>query len=147
MLIRICACLLALGAAASTYGSDDEQTIRDREKAWNNAILKADVALAETFLSPDYILVRAAADQPLVTVARKQWLETLKTYFLEDMHLGEMLVHTYGDVATVAYKYSQKPMANGPVSLGDALITDIWTKHDGIWKIEARYSSRFVTPQ
>ena len=63
------------------------------------------------------------------------------------MNLGEMLVRLYGDVATVAYKYSQKAKLNGPISLGDALITDIWVKRGGNWKIASRYSSRFVTAQ
>ena len=139
--------MFALCVTVSALDSTDEQTIREREKAWNSAILKADVASAETFLATDYFLVIAVPGKPLVTVSRKQWLETLKVYFLEEMNLGEMLVHFYGDVATAAYKYSQKPKPNGPVSLGDALITDIWAKRDGIWKIEARYSSRFVSTQ
>ena len=147
MPIRICGCLLALCVAVSAYDGTEEQTIREREKAWNGAILKADVASAEPFLSPDYFLVVAVAGKPLVTVTRKQWLETLKVYFLEDMRLGEMLVHLYGEVATVAYKYSQTAKANGPVSLGDALITDVWVKRDGSWKVAARYSSRFGTAQ
>ena len=139
--------MFALCVTVSAFDSTDEQTIREREKAWNGAIFKADVASAETFLSPNYFLAIAVPGKPLVTVSRKQWLETLKVYFLEEMNLGEMLVRLYGDVATVAYKYSQKPKPNGPVSLGDALITDIWAKHDGSWKIEARYSSRFVPAQ
>ena len=144
MLIRDCGGFLALCVTVSAYGGTDEQTIREREKAWNNAILKADVVSAEGFLSPDYFLAVAVPGKPLITVARKQWLETLKVYFLEEMKLGEMLVRVYGDAATVAYKYSQKPKLNGPVFLGDALITDIWVKRDGTWKIAARYSSRFV---
>lgn len=145
MLIRFLGCLLAMCVTVSAYDNTDEQTIREREKAWNNAILNADVASAEPFLSADYFLAFAAAGKPLVTVARTQWLETLKVYFLEKMNLGEMLVHVYGDVATVAYKYSQKPKPNGPVSPGEALITDIWVKRNNTWKVAARYSSRFDT--
>ena len=147
MLIRICGCLLALCVTVAALGSTEEQTIREREKAWNNTILKADVPLAETFMSPDYFLAIGVPGKPLVKVDRKQWLETLKVYFLEEMNLGEMLVSLYGDVATVAYKYSQTAKQGGPISLGDALITDIWVKRDGVWKVTARYSSRFATTQ
>jgi ketosteroid isomerase-like protein len=144
MLLRIGTCLFALCVTVSAFDTE-EQTVRDREKAWNDSILKHDAAAAERFMSPDYFLARASAGQPMVTVPRSQWLETLKTYFLEDMHLGEMMVHVYGDVATVAYKYSQTAKANGPVAPpGDALITDIWVKRNGNWKVTARYSSRFV---
>jgi len=139
--------LFALCLTVSAFESTDEQTIREHEKAWNGAILKADVAAAEPFLSSDYFLAVAVPGKPLLTVSRKQWLETLKVYFLEEMKLGEMLVRIYGDVATVAYKFSQKPKPNGPVSIGDALITDIWAKRDGIWKIEARYSSRLISSE
>ena len=143
MLTRICGCLFALCVTVSAFESTDEQTIREREKAWNGAILKADVAAAEPFLSSDYFLAVAVPGKPLLTVARKQWLETLKVYFLEEMKLGEMLVRVYGDVATSSYPYFQKSKPNGPGVSGDFLITDIWVKRDGVWKVAARYSSRF----
>ena len=59
------------------------------------------------------------------------------------MRLGEMLVRLYGDVATAAYPYFQKSKLNGPGVSGDFLVTDIWVKRDGVWKVAARYSSRF----
>lgn len=148
MLLRVCSGFFALCVAVSAFASSEEQTIRAREKAWNDAILKHDGAAAERFMSADYFLARTAAGTPLVTVAREQWLVTLKTYFLKEMHFGEMMVHVYGDVATVVYKYSQTAAPNGPAAPpGDALITDIWVKRDGSWKVAARYSSRFEMPQ
>ena len=143
MLIRICGCLFALCVTVSAFDSTDEQTIREREKAWNDALLKIDVASTEAFLSPDYFLAIAIPGKPLITVTRKQWLETLKTYFLEEMRVGEMLIRLYGDVATAAYPYFQKSKLNGPGVSGDFLVTDIWVKRDGVWKVAARYSSRF----
>jgi Domain of unknown function (DUF4440) len=142
---RICGCLLALCVTVSAYDSTEEQTIREREKSWNDTILKRGVASAETFLSPDYFLAIAVPGKPLVTAARKQWLETLKVYSIEEMRLGEMLLRLYGDVATVAYPYFQTAKLNGQSISGDFLITDIWVKRDGSWKVAARYSSRFGT--
>src|SRR5947209_4434023 len=102
MLIRICSCLLALCWTVSAYDATEVQTIGEREQAWKSEIRKLDVQSAEAFLSPDYFLVIAVPGKPLVKVDRKQWLETLKVYYIEEMHLGEMLVSVYGDVATVA---------------------------------------------
>jgi len=127
----------------AAFDGTEEQTIRDREKTWNDALVKLDVASAETFLSPDYFLAVAVPGKPLVTTARKQWLEHLKAYSIGEMRLGEMLVRVYGDVATVAYPYFQKAKLNGQSISGDSHITDIWVKRDGEWKVAARYSSRF----
>ena len=143
MRIRIIGCLLALCVTAFAYDGSDEQTIREREKAWNGAILKRDAASAETFMSPDYFLAIAVPGQPLVTVAQKPWLENLKVYVIEEMRLGEMLVRVYGNAATVAYPYFQTAKMNGQSISGDFLITGIWVKRDGVWKVAARYSSRF----
>ena len=143
MLTRICCCWFALCMIVSAFDSTDEQMIREREKAWNAALLKIDVASTETFLSPDYFLAIADPGKPLVTVARGPWLEHLKTYFLEEMRVGEMLVRLYGDVATASYPYFQQSKLNGPGVSGDFLITDVWVKRDGVWKVAARYSSRF----
>ena len=147
MPIRICGCLLALCVAVSAYDSTEEQTIREREKAGNGAMRNFNVASVETFLSPDYFLAVASPGKPLVTTPRKLWLEHLKVYSLEEMRLGEMLVRGYGDVASLAYPYFQRAKLNGEEKSGDYLITDIWVKRDGSWKIAARYSSRFGTAQ
>ena len=63
------------------------------------------------------------------------------------MRLGEMLVRVYGDVASAAYPYFQRAKLNGEEKSDDYLITDIWVKRDGSWKIAARYYSRFGTAQ
>jgi hypothetical protein len=56
-------------------------------------------------------------------------------------------VRVYGDVATAAYPYSQTAELNGQSISGNSLITDIWVKRDGAWKVAARYSSRFGAAQ
>lgn len=147
MLIKICGFWLALSLTLSAYENTAEQTIREREKAWNDVLLKRDATSAETFMSPDYFLAIAVPGKPLVTVVLKAWLENLKAYTIGEMRLGEMLVRVYGDVATAAYPYSQTAELNGQSISGNSLITDIWVKRDGAWKVAARYSSRFGAAQ
>jgi len=145
--IKICVLWIALSLTLAAYQNTAEQTIRDREKAWNDVLLKRDATSAETFMSPDYFLAIAAPGKPLVTVVLRQWLENLKAYTMGEMRLGEMLIRVYGDFATAAYPYSQTAKLNGQSISGNFLVTDIWVKRDGEWKVAARYSSRFGDAQ
>jgi len=118
-------------------------TLRQLEREWNDAIKARDGARASSFMADDYFLAVGRPGAPLGVFPKQQWLAVLTQYLIQDFTFGEMVVHAYGDTATVAYPYHQKPTSHGDDLTGDYVILDVWRKDGASWKVAARYSTRF----
>ncbi len=118
-------------------------TLRQLEREWNDAIKARDVVRASSFMADDYFLAVGRPGAPLGVFPKQQWLAVLTQYMIQDFTFGEMVVHTYGDTATVAYPYHQTATSHGDDLTGDYVILDVWRKDGASWKVAARYSTRF----
>lgn len=125
-----------------------EQEILELQKKWNDAIQRQDLAQMEQFLADGYFLAGAIQGRPLRVVPRERWLENLKTYKVHSYSIDDIKVSVYGDTAVVLMLYTQKATVGYPPTDRSAqfVLTDIWVKQKGSWRVAERHSSRPEQP-
>ncbi len=126
----------------ASQSTNAEQEIVELEKQWNAAIQRQDVSQMDRFLADSYFLAIGVQALPLQIVPRAHWLETLHAYKIEDFSFDDMRVNVYGDVAVVLMLYTQEATVRGQDRSGQLVITDVWVKGDGGWRVAERHSSR-----
>ena len=142
----------ALPAAAQTSSGKDAgaagQEILELEKKWNAAIQSQDVAGMGKFLADSYFLAVAMEGRPLQVVPRERWLENLKFYKIHSHSIDDIKVHVYGEAAIVLMLFTQKATVGRAQTDRSAqfLITDVWVKQKGGWRVAERHSSRPEQP-
>ena len=138
---------LAQAAPAGAAGAA-EQEIVELEKKWNDAIQRQDMAQMGQFLPDGYFLAVGVQGQPLQIVPRESWLENLKFYKIHTHSIDEMKVRVYGDTAVVFMLYTQKATVGRTPRDRSAqfVLTDVWVKEKGGWRVAERHSSRPEQP-
>lgn len=138
---------IAQGSPAKAMGAA-EQEIVELEKRWNNAIQSQDLPQMGQFLADGYFLAVGLQGQPLQVVPRQRWLENLKFYKIHSHSIDDIKVNLYGDTAVVLMLFTQKATVGRAAVDRSAqfLITDIWVKQKGGWRVAERHSSRPEQP-
>ena len=129
------------GQIPTTKASDEIVAI---EKSWAEKIKTRDVAAMEGFLAPSYFLAIGVKGQPIHTVPRASWLESLPLYIVDSYSIDDIKVNIYGKTAIALMMYTQKAIVgkDGQDRSAQFLITDIWIKTGDGWRIAERHSSR-----
>jgi ketosteroid isomerase-like protein len=147
---RLVAFVAALVLGSPAFGEPPagaEAELRLREQEWAAAIQRHDSAAAARFLTDSYALVFGVEGQKIGAVPRARWLETLdKSYRVESWHIDDLQATILGDIAVVVMLYTQKATIGGIDRSGQFVITDIWVKQAGEWKVTQRISSRPGAP-
>lgn len=119
-----------------------EKEITALEKQWAGAIQKQDESLMSQFLADDYFLAVAIQEMPLRIIPRDLWLDNLKFYKTASFNIDDIKVHVYGNSAIVLMLFTQHATVRGQDRSGQFLLTDIWVKQEGGWRVTERHSSR-----
>jgi ketosteroid isomerase-like protein len=153
----ICATLLLLAltpfrASAQTPAakskSGPEQQVTELQKQWVAAIKDQDDKRISQLQADGFFLAVGVQGQPLRIVPRERWLESLKFYKIHSHNIDDMNVSVYGDTAVVLMLYTQQATVGRTPTDRSAqfLITDIWVKRKGGWRVVERHSSRPEQP-
>src|SRR6266536_3404052 len=119
-----------------------EQEIIELERQWAAVIKSQDISAASRLLSEDHFLAIGVQGAPLQIFPRKVWLETLKFYVTESYSIDDIKIHIHGDTAVVVMLFTQKATMRGQDRSAQFVITDIWVKQKGGWRVAERHSSR-----
>jgi ketosteroid isomerase-like protein len=119
-----------------------EKEIVELETQWASAIQKQDELQMSNFLSDNYFLAIAIQGMPLKIVPKVAWLENLKFYKTDALHIDDISAHVYGNTAVVSMLFTQKATVRGQDRSGQFMITDIWVQQDIGWRVAERHSSR-----
>jgi ketosteroid isomerase-like protein len=121
-----------------------EQQIISREHEFNEIVKARDVELAKAIQAQGYRLLIRAPGSKLVEVSQEAWLEMLPKYIVNSYRIDDIKVLVLGDVAVVTLAFFQDANIEGsPRNItGEFMLTDVWVKRDGEWKIIERHSSR-----
>ena len=119
-----------------------QKEITELEKQWAGAIKKQDELLMNQFLADDYFLAIAIQGMPLRIIPRAVWLENLKFYKTDSFNIDDIKVNVYDNSAIVLMMFTQHATVRGQDRSGQFLITDIWVKQKGGWRVTERHSSR-----
>ena len=106
---------------------------------FQRCIAERDVEAAAVVLDADYALVLV---QPVAAVVPKdRWLATLPDYLVHSYDVQEQLIDVDGDVAAVLQRAQMQATVGGVDRSGVFIVTDIWRRRDGQWRVWKRHST------
>lgn len=106
---------------------------------FQRCIAERDVEAATVVLDADYALVLV---QPVAAVVSKdRWLATLPDYIVHSYDVQEQLIDVDGDVAAVLHRAQMHATVAGVDRSGVFIVTDIWRRRDGQWRVWKRHST------
>jgi hypothetical protein len=116
-----------------------EQELLDRWADWQRAIEARDVQGIGEFLADDYALVLVQPGRAVRT--RAQWLALLPDYVVSAYEIQEQVVDIGADVAVVLHRAWMEATVLGADRSGTFVVSDIWRRYDGVWKVWRRHST------
>lgn len=118
---------------------DAQKELLERWAGWQRSIEQRDVEAARGFLADDYALELMHPDRAVFP--RDQWLETLREYVVTAYGVEEQIVDVSGDLAVVMHRARMQATVFGADRSGTFVITDVWLRRAGAWKVWRRHST------
>lgn len=120
-------------------GAMTDPALTTQMATFERVVLERDTELALTVLHEDYALV-LCVPVPAV-MPRDRWLEVLPDYRVEAYEVQEQHLDVLGDCATVMQRLTMTATVLGEDRSGTFVISDIWLRLDGEWRIWRRHST------
>jgi hypothetical protein len=117
--------------------TDPELDLRLDE--FQRVIEARDVPAAEQVLDEQYALVLVQPTPAVVT--RAQWLSALPDYVVHEWTVQERVLDVDGDCAAVLQRGFQRAVVQGQSRDGLFVISDIWRRREGVWRVWRRHST------
>ena len=118
---------------------DANQELLDLWAGWQRAIEDRDVVAAGDCLADDYALQLV---QPVrAVIGRAQWLAALPDYVVSSYQVEDQVVDIDGDRAVVLHRARMQATVSGVDRSGIFVITDVWRREGGLWKVWRRHST------
>src|SRR5262245_53814537 len=114
----------------------EHDDVAGREQAWLAAILAKDLVLLDSFLAEEFVYTASNHGRR----NRQEWLDSIPEYQFNRLELLDTTVDSYGDVAVVHARIRQDATLAGQVRVGVFLITDVWVRREGSWRVVSRTS-------
>jgi ketosteroid isomerase-like protein len=123
---------------AAEGGSEDE--LRGLEERFMAAVAERDLDFLDQHLGEEFKLTTGRPGHE--TRDRAEWLEvTASAYEIRSFRFDELEVLDYGDVAVVRSRYSQEARMGDADRSQSYLMTDIWHRRDGAFRLVSRHIS------
>ncbi len=120
--------------------TSNEQELIRLQNDWMDAWRRRDREALERILAEDFTLTSVITDD---LVNKATWLKTaLGPAVCKEFRYEKFHIQLYGDTAVVKSRYHQQGTLDGKDWSGDFLLTDVWIRRNGVWKVVTRHSSR-----
>ena len=104
------------------------------------AVAERDIDFLERHLGEEFTLITGRPGHE--TRDRAEWLEVTTTaYEIRSFRFEELDVLDYGDVAVVRSRYSQEATMGDAERSQSYLMTDVWHRRDGAFRLVSRHIS------
>jgi hypothetical protein len=113
--------------------------LETRMSEFQRAIETRDLTAAADVLHQDYALC-LVVPSPAVH-SREAWLANLPDYVVHEWAVQERHVDATGDIAVVLQRGYQRATVHGLPRDGVFVITDIWLREGGVWRVWKRHST------
>ena len=114
--------------------------LRELERRFMTAVAERDLDFLERHLADEFILTTGRPGHE--TRDRAEWLEvTADTYEIRSFRFDELEVLSYGEVAVVRSRYSQEASMGGADRTQTFLMTDVWHRREGDFRLVTRHVS------
>ncbi len=137
--------LIAALLQAAPYGTVDteKEPFQTLETRVSGAIQAKNVAALEELLAKDFAFMAFLEGRAPVVLNRGEWLKTSEHYALVGFEIRHLAARVFGNVAVVRLQPYRIAVAGTTLDRsGEFAVVDVWTKHDGDWKLSARHLSR-----
>ena len=122
----------------ATDSTASEDLLR-RAALWDRAIQERDEVAAAQLLAPEFALELV---QPVRSVmSREVWLEVLADYVVHEWEVVEQIVDVYGDYAAMLQRVRMGATVMGEDRSGIFVMSDLWRRLDGEWRVWRRHST------
>lgn len=118
---------------------DAEQELIERWHGWQASIEARDVAAAAGYLADDYALELVQPDRAVVP--REAWLALLPEYVVSGYSIELQIVEVSGDIGLILHRAHQEATVRGEDRSGPFVLTDVWRRRDGTWRVWRRHST------
>ena len=113
--------------------------LESRISQFQKAIETRDEVAADDVLHQDYALCLVIPES--VVFPRATWLATLSDYLVHEWTVQARQVEVNGDVAAVLHRGFQRATVRGQPRDGVFVVTDVWLRDAGIWRVWRRHST------
>jgi ketosteroid isomerase-like protein len=118
-----------------------EQELVKLENEWARAWQLPDPAALENLIADDFTLTSALSKGEVTN--KRQYIDTvIRLVRGESYSFERMNVRIYGDTAVITACFQQSATFAGSDWSGDFLVTDVWVKRGGQWRVVARHASQ-----
>jgi ketosteroid isomerase-like protein len=125
------------GTEGESGRADELRRLEDR---FMTAVAERDIDFLERHLGEEFKLITGRPGHE--TRDRAEWLEVTTTaYEIRSFRFDELDVLDYGDVAVVRSRYSQEATMGDAERSQSYLMTDVWHRRDGAFRLVSRHSS------
>jgi hypothetical protein len=116
-----------------------------RTRIWHDAIVRADTGALRRILLPEFTLtIPPELERAHVTI--EPYLRNTVGYQLKEDRWEASDVRIMGDVAVVTSRYWQRAIPGGRDRSGRFLLTDVWRRLGGEWRVATRWSTWLDAP-
>jgi len=127
-----------VNAAEGETGTAHE--LHELEQRFMTAVAERDLGFLERHLGDEFTLTTGRPGHE--TRDRAEWLEvTATSYEIRSFRFDELEVLDYGEVAVVRSRYSQEASMGGADRTQAFLMTDVWHRRDGDFRLVTRHIS------
>jgi ketosteroid isomerase-like protein len=121
-------------------GVSAREEIARLEQELMDAVQRRDMDWLEERLGEEFALTTGRPGHE--TRSRDEWLRiTRDDYVIHSFDFGELEVLDYGEAAVARSRYSQRARMGEAERSGAYLMTDVWVRRDGDWRIVTRHIS------
>jgi ketosteroid isomerase-like protein len=122
--------------AADDVATDE---LLERVARWDAALRERDERAADALLAPDFAVELVQPVRSLMD--RDIWLEVLADYVVDEWVVEEQVVDQAEDVASLLQRVRVRATAMGEDRSGVFVITDLWRRVDGEWRLWRRHQT------
>ena len=123
--------------------ADDE--LLQRAALWDLAFRNRDELAAADLLAPDFTQELVHPVRNVMT--RSVWLEVLPDYVIHEWDVEDRIVDVDGDVGALLQRVRMRATVMGEDRSGVLVLTDLWRRVDGEWRVWRRHSTPLVATQ
>ena len=117
----------------------DVDELRARDEGWRRSIVARDAEAVLDFLDEDYRLELVQPERSVIH--RELWLRTLSDYHVHEWTEEDQVIDVQGDLGVILHRVYMRATVLGADRSGVFVLTDIWRRQDGRWKVWRRHST------
>jgi hypothetical protein len=110
-----------------------------RAALWDQAIEERDEAAAAELLAAEFAFELVQPVRNVMT--REVWLEVLADYVVNEWDVEEQIIDVDGDYAATLRRVRMQATVMGEDRSGIFVISDMWRRIDGEWRVWRRHST------